>query len=51
MMGEKFDSLIGRLESMVERWLEEFDHSPIKTGTKVLVTFIVLRFIYRKILR
>ena len=47
-MEAKFDSLVARIESSFNRWLEEFDTRPVKTGLKLLIVVVVLRWLYKK---
>lgn len=48
---EKLDSLIGRIEAMFEGWINEFDQRPWRTGVKLLFAFLLVRLVYRMLVK
>ena len=48
---ENLDRLIARGESIIEKWLGEFETHPFQSGLKALLVFILIRFVYRKLLK
>ena len=41
--------VMNRLESKFDAWLAEFESRPIVTGIKVVLIFLVLRWIWRAV--
>jgi hypothetical protein len=42
---------LNQLEQKFDQWLSEFSQHPFKNGFKVLIAFIVLKWVYRNIIK
>ena len=44
-MNEKIDALVGRLEALAEKWLDEFEAHPLRTLVRLLVIVTILKWV------
>jgi hypothetical protein len=49
-MNEKLDSMLTKMGSLFDKWLEEFEISPVRTTVKALLILYAIKWARRNLL-